>query len=133
MDDNEVLDKIGIKGASKAHGSKTRISFLKKIGVYEYLMKRYPDSYSLQETMYRMVRGMEEKPKCIVCGKPLCFKNWHYPKKGYCSVSCSRKVHINRTKENVTITDDMILSDLIKADGHINTTKVKEKYLTEHG
>ena len=133
MDDNEVLDKIGLRGASKAHGSKTRVSFLKKIGVYEYLMNRYPDSDSLQETIYRMVRGIEEKPKCIVCETPLSFKNWHYPKNGYCSVSCSRKAYTNRTQENVSITDEMILSDLIKADGNINNTKVKEKYLTEHG
>lgn len=131
MTDNDVLRILGVKNG-KVHPSKCRPSFLKEKGIYDYIINRYPDSSDLNENLYRIIHGLEEKPKCKVCGKPLSFKYWHYPKKGYCSVSCSRKDFIDR-RENIELNDDIILKDLIKEDGSINNQKVKEKYLNEHG
>lgn len=39
----------------------------------EYLDNRFPDSTSHWETLHRIKLGIEEKPKCPVCGKPVVF------------------------------------------------------------
>ena len=64
---------------------------LKKITpeIEEYLNKRYNDSESIKESIYRIKYNIEEKPKCPVCGKFLRFIG---PSKLYldhCSTRCS--------------------------------------------
>lgn len=39
--------------------------------VLKYLNNRYKDSASIQETLYRIEHGIEDKPKCPICGKPV--------------------------------------------------------------
>ena len=55
--------------------------------IYEYLINRYDDSYSLKETLYRIYNGIEEHPKCPTCGKPLVFKGIFFK---FCSNICAQ-------------------------------------------
>ena len=55
--------------------------------IYEYLINRYNDSYSLKETLFRIYNGIEEHPKCPTCGKPLVFKGMFFK---FCSNICAQ-------------------------------------------
>ena len=55
--------------------------------IYEYLIKRYDDSDSLKETLFRIYNGIEEHPKCPTCGKPLVFKGIFFK---FCSNICAQ-------------------------------------------
>lgn len=41
----------------------------------EYLVNRYTDSQSLRETIKRIQYNIEERPTCVICGKPVKFLN----------------------------------------------------------
>lgn len=60
--------------------------------ILDYLNNRYKDSSSVLETVQRIRKGVEEKPICPVCGKPVIWvgKNTKLYTK-YCSSSCSSK------------------------------------------
>lgn len=47
--------------------------------VYNYLINRYDDSESLYETVIRIIRHIEERPKCPICGKRVSYRG----RKGY--------------------------------------------------
>ena len=55
--------------------------------IYEYLINRYNDSYSLKETLFRIYNGIEEHPKCPTCGKHLVFKGIFFK---FCSNICAQ-------------------------------------------
>ena len=51
-----------------------RVNFIPKYhNVSDYLNSRYDDSKSYRETIRRIKIGIEEKPRCPTCGKPLIF------------------------------------------------------------
>lgn len=54
----------------------------------EYVVHRYSDSSSIEETLYRMKHNIEVKPTCKVCGKPLQWTKKH-AYQTYCSRHCS--------------------------------------------
>ena len=64
--------------------------------INDYLVNRYPDSTSYKETLYRILLGIEERPVCKTCGKPVNFEashRWHRNRNGwpfmrYCSAKC---------------------------------------------
>lgn len=66
-----------------------------------YLENRFPDSYSLKETLYRIKNHIEEKPKCPICGKPVHYigkKNRQFRK--YCSCKCaSNDIEVQRKRQ----------------------------------
>ena len=67
-----------------------RVNFIDKYpNVSNYLNSRYDDSESYRETIRRIKLGIEEKPKCPTCGKPVVFigkQNKMFTK--YCCNSC---------------------------------------------
>lgn len=55
-----------------------------------FLSERFSDSYSFEETVRRIKLGIEEKPKCRKCGKPVVFVGKDSKMfTEYCSLSCS--------------------------------------------
>lgn len=101
----------------------------KDMKISTYLENRYKDSNSIIETIYRIQKGLEEKPKCLNCGKPLQFISGLGYKK-FCSVSCSKKYI--KTCSIINITDDIIKQDYL-LNGEINSNKLQLKYIKEHG
>jgi len=66
--------------------------YVKNKWLLEYLNNRFKDSASLYETIDRIKKGIEEKPKCPVCGRPVNYVG----KKSkmfttYCSNTCAGK------------------------------------------
>lgn len=57
--------------------------------IIDYLENRYTDSSSVLETYQRICMGIEEKPKCPYCGKPVVWigRQKHMFSK-YCSMTC---------------------------------------------
>ena len=69
--------------------------------IEEYLNSRFEDSDSLMESIVRIFHGIEEKPKCLECGKPLEFtKKIKIPFRTYCSRNCSDKFKSKTKKTN---------------------------------
>ena len=64
--------------------------------INDYLVNRYPDSTSYKETLYRILLGIEKRPVCKTCGKPVMFEAGHRWGRGrngwpfllYCSPKC---------------------------------------------
>lgn len=97
--------------------------------IKQYLLNRYNDSSGIYETLYRILHGIEERPVCKNCDKPVTFGNGEF--KDFCCTSCSKQyIETNNVNNNISIED--ILNDIIQ-HGEINYNKVKEKYLIEHG
>ena len=85
IDDQYIINYFFKPGFFNAHQYKRMTDDIK-----EYLEKKYSDSLSLKETIYRIKEGIETHPVCPVCGKLLPF----YGKSGkvfldHCSVKCS--------------------------------------------
>ncbi|WQJ53852.1 MAG: homing endonuclease [Wendovervirus sonii] len=71
--------------------------------IIDYLKSRYEDSDSLLETIQRIRFGIEEKPKCPTCGKPV---KWIGKKSKmfttYCSDKCSANNEMTDKKKKAT-------------------------------
>ncbi len=87
MDDRQVLDILYIKSRFK-RGYKEIIK--SNIELKEYLDTRYKDSASINETLYRILHNVEERPVCRFCGSPATFN------KGKFNDICVSKTCIRR-------------------------------------
>lgn len=90
--------------------------------IKEYILNRYVDSDSYQESIYRILNDIHDKPKCKYCGKLLKFKGRG---KGsgfgkYCSCYCEAK-DISTFKNSQKIKDAVF-----KKYGVDNVFKLKE-------
>jgi hypothetical protein len=68
-----------------------------------YLQNRFADSDSIWETLTRIHKKIEKKPKCSVCGKPVHFIG--KPAKmfsEYCSITCSSRSEKNIQNKKAT-------------------------------
>ncbi|WQJ53440.1 MAG: homing endonuclease [Wendovervirus sonii] len=87
IDKQEVIDTFyGPDG--KLIEQRCLTAYLKKNGWYNPLMNYYTDSDSCEETIYRIARDINEKPRCKTCGKPLKF---HHEFRTFCSQQCANK------------------------------------------
>ena len=81
-----------------------RVNFISKHpNISEYLLSRYKDSDSYRETIQRIKLGIEEKPKCPTCGKPVNFigkQKKMFSK--YCCNSCRARNKETHIKANQT-------------------------------
>ena len=81
-----------------------RVNFISKHpNISEYLLCRYKDSDSYRETIQRIKLGIEEKPKCPTCGKPVNFigkQKKMFSK--YCCNSCRARNEETHIKANQT-------------------------------
>lgn len=69
------------------------------INIYNYLKNRYSDSESIQETLYRILNNVHERPKCPVCGGKLEFVNVGIGFRKYCSQRCISVLTTEHTQE----------------------------------
>ena len=126
MDDKQVIELlITDKGKINSH-YKQIIS--KNRGLKYYLENRYQDSEDYNETIYRIWKGIEIRPVCPVCGKPVKFVSGN----GFrecCSVSCSKQ--LVKQSEQV-ITDDLIKQEYIHDGVYDTTNKLHPKFLKDH-
>lgn len=59
--------------------------------VKEYLLKRFKDSESIKESIYRIENKLEQRPVCKECGGHVGFCSVNAGFSNFCSISCSRK------------------------------------------
>ena len=64
--------------------------------IFEYIEKRYDDSKSFKESLYRILNRINICPKCKYCGKQLIFDLIHKKYYTYCSQSCKAHDLINK-------------------------------------
>ena len=91
MDNNSILNDNIIKQYLNNFISNHNKIYTKCFpkNIYDYIVNRYKDSKSIQESIYRILNNIEETPKCR-CGNSLKFGNI---KSGYfkhCSNSCAQ-------------------------------------------
>ncbi len=100
--------------------------------ILDYLNNRYKDSASILETVQRIRKGVEEKPTCPVCGKPVIWvgKNTKLYTK-YCSTSCSSKAprfkYIPTLLIKYTVDDN--INEIIEKQDKIDIEKEKQEKL----
>lgn len=80
-----------------------------------YLKKRYPDFFNFlnekfkdmdmkfSEKIYRYFYNINEDPKCVICGKPVKYRNFTFGYSRYCGPACSSKDPQTREKRKNTL------------------------------
>ena len=77
--------------------------------IIKYIYNRYNDSESIKETLYRIKHNIEDRPKCIKCGKPVKFGQGFNK---YCSRSCA----INQEKIKKSIKEKYGVDNVSQLD-----------------
>jgi len=101
--------------------------------IFNYLSKRYSDSTSIYETLYRLKHNLEIRPTCIICGKNVKFIKGH----GFsmhCSAKCSANDPNTRQQHKETCIKRYNVSSYAKTKEckeKIKNTSLK-KYGVEH-
>ena len=80
-----ILENL-VKPNGKLNTGRLNKRYLIKLGIYNELLSYYIDSDSMRETIYRILNDLNDKPKCIICGKPVKFNGCGFPK--HCSSKC---------------------------------------------
>ena len=90
---DSLINKVVWKDGLLMNAHKRSVKLKTHININKYLLQRYSDSTSIKETLYRIYRHVEEKPKCKYCGKPTMFiGRINKPLyQDYCSNSCAAK------------------------------------------
>ena len=72
--------------------------------IKEYLINRYSDSNSIQETIYRIYNNIDTHPICPICGNYVRFYKFSEGFAKYCSKACLNKSeeHIQKVKDTTT-------------------------------
>ena len=65
--------------------------------ILEYLNNRYEDSFSIPETIHRMLLNIEHHKKCPICGKYVGFNRGKFG--DVCSIQCLPKYREEKTKQ----------------------------------
>ncbi|MBO6271734.1 hypothetical protein J6O48_03020 [bacterium] len=88
MDDNYIKNLFLTK-SKHLNKNYTQSSWLNKHNdIFNYLLNKYSDSTSIQETLYRIINNVHERPVCNVCGKPVKFKCFSRGFSKHCSRKC---------------------------------------------
>ena len=82
MDDNYVLNYI------QKYNGKFKCNYLPN-DIKEYLLNRYEDCDSLNESYFRIKNNLNESPKCIICGNHIKFNGRNYNKT--CCKDCAKE------------------------------------------
>lgn len=125
-----LIEKIYFKDKN----GKNKINFrkVKKLNndELEYLNNRFSDSNSLSESIQRILHGIEEKPKCPICGNPV--KWLGKPNRlmlNTCSLECGFKLRTQHIKE--TCQEKYGVSNCFASDE--KKQKIKETNLKRYG
>src|SRR5574344_913141 len=89
MEDDAVRSAV-VGGDGRLIPARTTERYLRAHGMYDYVMGRYQDSTTgtLAEAVYRIANGLNEIPRCKVCGKPVTFNHGYA---SHCSQACTAK------------------------------------------
>lgn len=122
MNHDSILLKIFFNKENKIIGGK--VARIKRIfpNILSYLNKRYPDSFSLKETLIRMKYHIDVHPKCPVCGnftKFYGFKNLMFA--NHCSNKCTQLDSETKIKFKQTCFKKY------GVDAPMKSSKIKEK------
>ena len=122
MNHDSILLKIFFNKENKIIGGK--VARIKRIfpNILSYLNKRYPDSFSLKETLIRMKYHIDVHPKCPVCGnftKFYGFKNLMFT--NHCSNKCTQLDNATKIKFKQTCLEKY------GVDAPMKSSKIKEK------
>lgn len=104
----EVNDTI-IKNLFSSNKINKFLSIIDNSIILSYIDNRFADSSSRIETIQRIKLGIEEKPKCPTCGKPVVWIG--KPSKlytAYCSNKCSASNKETRQKAIETCRENMV-------------------------
>ena len=125
-----LIEKIYFKDKN----GKNKINFRKVKNLnndeLEYLNNRFSDSDSLSESIQRILHGIEEKPKCPICGNPV--KWLGKPNRlmlNTCSLECGFKLRTQHIKE--TCQEKYGVSNCFASDE--KKQKIKETNLKRYG
>ena len=125
-----LIEKIYFKDKN----GKNKINFRKVKNLnndeLEYLNNRFSDSNSLRESIQRILYGIEEKPKCPICGNPV--KWLGKPNRlmlNTCSLECGFKLRTQHIKE--TCQEKYGVSNCFASDE--KKQKIKETSLKRYG
>lgn len=125
-----LIEKIYFKDKN----GKNKINFRKVKNLnndeLEYLNNRFSDSDSLNESIQRILHGIEEKPKCPICGNPV--KWLGKPNRlmlNTCSLECGFKLRTQHIKE--TCQEKYGVSNCFASDE--KKQKIKETNLKRYG
>ena len=101
---DDIIKKEYIQNGIYDTTNKLHPKFLKEHNYYDYLINRYSDIETIGEAVYRICHDLDEKPKCVICGKHCRFINHIIGYDVVCSNDC---MHVNEIPE---ITDEYIKS-----------------------
>lgn len=126
--DKYILDNYLNKNG---HPNGAKIYHMKKFHPddYQYIVNRFPDSESIKETIYRIKHGLEERPKCPVCGKAITFRDSEFKK--HCSAKCSANDKVTREKCRQTCQEKYGVNYVSQASEIID--KIKATNLEKYG
>lgn len=87
---DEKIKKIFLtKNGFVSSKMKRKYSNDKESEIYKYIVDRYDDSLSFEESILRICWNISVHPKCKVCGKPVAVKFRKYKfYNDYCSKEC---------------------------------------------
>lgn len=122
MNHDNILLKIFFNKENKIIGGKVARLKRKFPNILSYLSKRYPDSFSLKETLIRMKYHIDVHPKCPVCGnftKFYGFKNLMFT--NHCSNKCTQLDSETKIKFKQTCLEKY------GVDAPMKSSKIKEK------
>lgn len=108
MNINFIHDKLLVKLFILKKNNRIRYCFHNVMETYKYpciknyILNRYHDSLSPQETLRRMEYDIEVRPKCVVCGNDVRYvgkpdSNGLF--KQFCSKSCANKYNYEKAKK----------------------------------
>lgn len=100
--------------------------------IKEYVLNRYADSTSYKESVYRIVKGIENRPVCVHCGKPVIYTRGHFL--DYCCKSCMEQDPVTVQKREQTMLDRFGVKNAMQSNELRNkaTQTTYEKYGAEH-
>ena len=122
MNHDSILLKIFFNKENNIIGGKVARLRRKFPNILSYLNKRYPDSFSLKETLIRMKYHIDVHPKCLVCGnftKFYGFKNLMFT--NHCSNKCTQLDSETKIKFKQTCLEKY------GVDAPMKSSKIKEK------
>lgn len=146
MTDKDIIDYFVKDG--KIVPARTNINHLtnKVPEMKEYLENRYPDSESYCESITRILYGIDEKPTCHYCGKPLRYIGMHKLFGTWCDSKCQLKdksfidersyVLRNKSaeeKEEIKKKGRQTRLDRYGDENYNNRAKAEETYMEKYG
>ena len=106
--------------------------------IKKYIESRYEDSFSFEESTYRIVEGIEVHPKCPVCGNLIPFHISSYKLfNDTCSPSCSSKLNYklyidNESIESAKETRKKTMNEKYGVDNPFQIPSIKTNILNKH-